>query len=196
MIIIPELKTVMIFPPRTASKSFRDAIRDACPRSMLLYRHMEADGIPYGYERWRKVGVFRHPVDRLWSLYKYLEVFDGYNPRYSEAMRASVVGKTFNEWLTTNKAVFTTTTRADEFYPLYSVKHPMPETKKSQFIYLRPDLGIDIYRFEEIDLLARELGVDLPRINGTVGPHHPILSDEAKAHIQFYFPWDLARARP
>ncbi|MBL3684559.1 hypothetical protein F2981_16960 [Sinorhizobium meliloti] len=42
------------------------------PRSTLIYRHMEADGVPAGYDRWRKVGVVRHPVERLWSLYKFL----------------------------------------------------------------------------------------------------------------------------
>lgn len=51
MILIPELETVVILVPRTGSGSLRRAIAEAYPSSMLVYRHMEADGIPAGYDR-------------------------------------------------------------------------------------------------------------------------------------------------
>ena len=72
----------------------------------MLYRHMEADGVPHGYDRWRKVGVVRNPVDRLWSLYKYLQRFGldwcaEHDETYTARMRASVE-QPFEQWLIGN----------------------------------------------------------------------------------------------
>ncbi len=48
MIIIPELTTVVVCPPRTGSTSLKDAILERYTEAFMLYRHMEANQIPMG----------------------------------------------------------------------------------------------------------------------------------------------------
>lgn len=51
MILIPEIQTVVILVPRTGSGSLRRAVAAKYPQSILLYRHMEADGVPAGHDK-------------------------------------------------------------------------------------------------------------------------------------------------
>ena len=106
MLIIPEIQTVFLMVPRTASSTIKKQVLHHYPKSFMLYRHMEADGIPHGYNRWRKMGVVRHPLERLFSLWKDLKSYQGVHPEYVERMRRSV-DMPFYEWLTTNREVFT-----------------------------------------------------------------------------------------
>lgn len=196
MIIIPEIKTVVILVPRTGSSSLRKAIAARYPGAIHLYRHMEADGVPHGYDRWRKVGMLRDPVARLWSLYKFLRTLDGrHDPEYIEAMRKSV-DMPFNEWLVTNEATFTDPySRQDGLmiHPFYACRHPMPETRKSQWVYLRPDLGTELFLHSVTNSLWEEL--DLPECevfeNSSGDTTWPGLSYEAAQHISRFHYWDL-----
>lgn len=193
MIIIPELETVVILVPRTGSGSLRRAIASRYPRSTMIYRHMEADGVPHGYDRWPKVGVVRHPVDRLWSLYKFLKNFTGYEASYVAAMRRSV-NAPFCEWLVHNREVFTNPydrSGGNGFFPVFSVLHSLPENQKSQFVYLRPDLGTRIYRHDELHMLESRLGVRLGDTHKTDDTPHPRLTQEAERHVNSFFDWDL-----
>lgn len=201
MILIPEIETVVILVPRTGSGSLRRALAShyPYPRSQLIYRHMEADGVPAGYDRWKKVGVIRNPVDRLWSLYRYLQNFAGnHKPAYIESMRRCVAGQTFSEWVVNNHVPFTTpyaTEGSHQFYPVFTVKHAKPENRKSQYDYLRPDLGTEIYPFERLDLLAVRLGLpkealDKAWTGKTTAEPLPALSEEALDHIERFFAWD------
>jgi hypothetical protein len=45
VILIPEIETIVLLVPRTGSGSLRKAIAAKYPKSVLLYRHMEADGV-------------------------------------------------------------------------------------------------------------------------------------------------------
>jgi len=74
MLLIPEIETVVILVPRAGSTSIKRAVLAKYPEAMMIYRHMEADGVPFGYDRWRKIGVVHNPIDRLCSLYKYLKI--------------------------------------------------------------------------------------------------------------------------
>ena len=198
MILIPEIETVVVLVPRTGSSSLRRAVADAYPRSMLIYRHMEADGVPHGYDRWRKVGVVRHPTERLWSLYKFLRDFDGsHDPAYIKSMRSSV-RMPFSDWLLSNQTPFTTpydSAGLGRFFPNYTVRHPLPENRKSQFMYLRPDLGTSIYQFTDLEEFGSALGVQLGRHNRTSDDEAPELSFEAEAHMQRWFSWDFGAAQ-
>ncbi len=194
MIIVPEIETVLILVPRAASRSLRRAVEARYPKAMTIYRHMEADGVPAGYDRWPRLGVVRHPVDRLWSLYKFLQRFDGdYVQEYVERQRRSVA-MPFNDWLLTNEVVFTSpysTIDGERYWPFFNVLHSLPENRKSQFMYLRPDLGTTIYRFEDLQTLGAHLDIDLPHTHETGAERVPALSDEAWNHIERFFAWDL-----
>jgi hypothetical protein len=199
MLIIPEIETVLILVPRTGSSSLRRAVQDKYPQAMQIYRHMEADGIPRGYDRWRVVGIVRHPLDRLWSLYKFLQKFGGdqHDPEFVSAMKRCVE-KPFDEWIVENETVFTSPyDRAGfgRYYPQFTVNHALPENRKSQFVYLRPDLGTEVFRFEEISKLALALRIDLGRENRTSDAEPPQLSVAARDHIKREFAWDLAAAQ-
>lgn len=195
MILIPELQRVLILVPRTGSGSLRRAIMAKYPKAMLVYRHMEADGVPAGYDYWPKVGVVRHPVDRLWSLYKFLKDFDGeHDPAYINAMRESV-GMSFSEWILGNQTVFTSPyDRAGlgRYWPQYTVRHPLPENAKSQFVYLRPDLGTEIVLFNNLARLHEALGVEVERThNATSSEPAPPLTPQADAYVRRVFAWDF-----
>jgi hypothetical protein len=201
VIIIPEIETVLILVPRTGSSALRAAIAERYPLSMMVYRHMEADGVPQGYDRWRRLGIVRHPVDRLWSLYRYLQIMEGesdgkgkWEPAYVARQRASA-DLPFCRWLVENEVVFTAPydSAGTRFFPRFTVRHPLPENRKSQFIYLRPDLGTEVFRYQDAPLLHEMLDVTPPRINGAAfSDPVPGLTDEARAHIERYFAWDMA----
>lgn len=201
MILVPEIRAVVILTPRTGTRSLRRAIAARYPESIPIYRHMEADGVPQGYDRWNKVGVVREPVGRLWSLYKYLQRFgidhcQEHEPDYTSAQRESVA-RPFEDWLLNNERVFTSpydSAGKGRFYPFFTVRHPLPENRKSQFIYLRPDLGTEIVRYEEVETLYRALDVDPPRLNTTKPEPAPSLSHEADAYIRRWFKWDIDAA--
>ncbi|TPI86398.1 hypothetical protein [Mesorhizobium sp. B2-8-9] len=205
MIIVPEIQTVVILVPRTGSGSLRRAIAAKYPGSVLLYRHMEAEGVPAGYDRWQKVGVLRDPVQRLWSLYKFCQRFREKFGEHSDQEQAHVdaivqsVDMPFSEWIVNNQLPFTNpydSSGRGRFWPQYTVRHSLPENRKSQFVYLRPDLGTKVYPYSGLGTLYQELGIaDLFRTNSTPPSPAPQLSDEAKDHVRRFFAWDFAALR-
>ncbi len=200
MILVPEIKTVVILVPRTASGTVKRAILARYPRAVLLYRHMEADGVPAGYDRWPKVGVVREPVARLWSLYKYCRNSGarGLYPAYAERLSRAVT-QPFSSWIVNNDVVFTDpydSTGSLDFYPQYAVRHALPENRKSQFVTLRPDLGTTIYSFDDIDRFFARLGLTPAEHNNRTTPEPvPDLTEEARDHVDRFFAWDSAVAR-
>lgn len=182
MIIIREIEIVVILVPRTGSGSLYRAIKDRYPKSQMLYRHMEADGVPNGYDLWKKVGVVRNPVDRLWSLYKFQLT------KYPTEM-------SFTDWLLYNTIIcplpyncFTT----GKLDPFRYINHAFPENIKSQYIYLRPDLGTRIYHFEnELSLLQNDLDIKMSKHNESMNIAMPELDEPSIEHIRKYFSWEL-----
>lgn len=203
MLIIPEIKTVLILVPRTGSGSLKRAVLARYPNAMLLYRHMEADGVPAGYDRWRRIGVCRHPVERLWSLYKFISTLRGahdsvsgsHDQAYVDRLRASVQ-MPFNEWVLNNQLPFTSpydSADGGRFWPQFTVRHALPENRKSQFVYLRPDIGTLVYEFSQLGELATALGVTLPHVNKTGGGKTPKISAEAARHIGSVCRWEIEK---
>jgi len=197
MILIPEIETVVILVPRTGTTALIRAIKHRYPDAIRLYRHMEADGIPRGYDQWAKVGVVRNPLHRLFSLYCYLKTFDGpYPEEYLESQRASV-DRDFSDWILNNETPFTNpydTSGNGKFYPQYMIGHNLPENRKSQYVYLRPDLGTVVYRYEsELRQLEHRLNILLPRgVNASsdFGPMPPI-TKEVQEYVKRAFSWDF-----
>jgi hypothetical protein len=207
VILVPEIETVVLLVPRTGSGSLRRAVLAKYPRAMQVYRHMEADGVPVGYDMWPKVGVVRNPVERLWSLYKFLRTFgEGkagpggyYDPTFVQVLRNSVL-LPFSRWIVENETVFTAPyDRAcrGRFWPQFMVRHPLPENRKSQFLYLRPDLGTIIYPYDSLDELARRLDVQLGQHHRTEPSPLPVLDEAAQSYMLRAFAWDFgATAAP
>lgn len=196
MLIIPELRTIFIFPPRTGSDTLCVELMKAFPNAFLPYRHGEADMVLKGYEAWRKVGFVRHPLARLWSLYKYCAILadraDVVPELRAEVERvaASVQGRPFEEWVLKNEELFLP---KDSGIPLLTQLHHVPETRKSQEIYLRPDLGTVILKFQDLPELMVSWGLDASKKRGsTPSPKVPAMTRKLKAHLKKYMPWDMA----
>lgn len=200
MIIVPELKTVFVLVPRTGSGTLYRELMRVYPRSMLLYRHMEADGVPQGYDRWRRIGFVRHPLTRLWSLYCFMQTFGGgaQLPGFVadvERAQRQVAGKSFAEWLETNCEPWTMATDVNgdgHYWPLLSRTNAAPENKISQWNYLRPDLGTEIRKFEYLRDAMVEFGLDPDRRANTVGSR-PAPDDIGAGvpHTLKFCQWDL-----
>jgi hypothetical protein len=194
MLIVPELKVIFIFPPRTGSDTLLVELMNKFPSSFMPYRHMEADGVPAGYEGWRKVGFVRHPLHRLFSLYKYCCVIacgEVIAPLRAEVDRvaASVQGHSFESWVLNNEELFVP---KDSSLPILHQLHHIPETMKSQQVYLRPDLGTVVLKFQDLRQHMAAWGLDFDRQNGaTVSVPLPPPSKKLRRHLRKYFAWEL-----
>lgn len=195
MVIIPELKTVVILVPRTGSRSLRRALEAKYTGAMTIYRHMEADGVPPGYDRWPRIGVIRNPLERLWSLYKFCHTVQTDYSDWCAKQHANVRRfADFSDWLVNNEMPFTdpySNGNSSDYFPLFSVRHMLPENKKSQWMYLRPDLGTQIYQFDQLHQIERRLDITLPRSHETEQSSPPSLSLEADTHMRRVFSWDM-----
>ena len=196
MIIIPELDTVVITPPRTASTSLHKAVKAHYPSAFSLYRHMEANGVPPGYDLWRKIGVVREPLERLWSLYKYIHKGESNYRQQIEKTKGNFELPEFNKWVINENIPLVTGFDYRErnlptYMPYYSCLVTLPETRKSQYYYLRPDLGTEIIRFDQLNKLEDALFLSIPRANGTDNNEPPEISKEVEEHLKTFFSWDL-----
>jgi hypothetical protein len=63
-------------------------------------------------------------------------------------------------------------------------------------MYLRPDLGTLVFRFDQLEQLEAVLGVSLPRHNVTNSDPAPVLSDETLRYVDRVFAWDREATRP
>lgn len=195
MLIIPEIETIVILVPKTATRSILDAVEARYPKAIKLYRHMEADGVPHGYDRWEKVGAVRNPMDRLWSLFKYLREYnEDLHSEYFTMMKRDAQSMSFSHWLLNNRIPFTDPYHCNadlRYFPKYAVKHVIPENRKSQYIYLRPDLGTTIYKYSDINSLADRLDIKLGRANCTSGENIKVITNEAQNYLDRVFEWDF-----
>lgn len=197
MLIIPELQTVVILVPRTGTNYIKKAVAERYPQSTLLYRHMEADGVPFGYDHYHRVGVVRDPIDRLWSLYKYLRDYNldacaPYKRAYMRSLQASTVALPFATWLHVNNMPIATPFGSEGgYHPQSAVMHILPEPVKSQYIYLRPDLGTEVIRYPDIGELLRRLDIPDKRTHVTSDVPVPELSEQDMLRLRCNLMWDF-----
>lgn len=203
MILVPELQKVFILVPRTGSGSLYREILRVYPKSMLLYRHMEADGCPRGYDHWERIGFVRHPLARLWSLYRFMQDFGGgacvqggAASSDAERIRAQVT-RTFEDWVLNNESPFTTPYSLNgdgAYWPVLSRINPVPETKISQRAYLRPDLGTTVFKFENLQKHMAGWGLNPSTIKNAAGVRvRPAMSQALADHFAKFCEWDLAQ---
>lgn len=195
MLVIPDKSTIFILPPRTGSSTLVNSIMQAIPHSFLLYRHAEADAIPPGYETFQVMGFVRHPLARMWSLYKFLCCLDPLRSErwaQNEVMRLleSVQGKTFEEWVLTNEEPFLP---ENSGHPGLYQKHYQPETHKSQAVYLRPDLGTVILPFAQLGSWMENQGLPALHENNTTSKlPMPEMTKALNEHFNRCMEWELA----
>lgn len=204
MLLIPELELVVILPPRTGSGTLRRAIAAKFPKTIALYRHMEADGVPHGYTHWKKMGFIRDPLERLFSLWQFCLHPPTDQPEcWRKNLQDSTKGKNFTGWVTQNMVPFTNqydSSGAGRLFPFFTVLHSMPETRKPQAMYLRPDLGTKVIPYERLGQACKSiLDIDLddvPRTN--LSPVHfdrsgfnPGALETLDAHVQKWLHEDV-----
>jgi hypothetical protein len=185
-------------PPRTGSDSLCLELMKAHPSAFLLYRHGEASLIPAGYENWKAVGFVRHPLARMWSVFKYCSIvgdmaLDGVAEALRadiDALRVSVEGKSFEEWVLTNEVpLIPSGTRV----PVLHQREHIPENRRSQEQYLRPDLGTAILKFQDLRTHMAAWGLDPARhSNASPSPEVPKVSRKVQRHLKKYMPWEMS----
>lgn len=199
MLIVPELKTVFILVPRTGTGTlYREMLR-VYPRAMLLYRHMEADGIPTGYDRWKRIGFVRHPLSRLRSLHRFMQVFTGGAQVRAQKDVDRIAGqasRSFEDWLLNNQEPWTIPydlSGDGDWWPILTRRHATPENKVSQWQYLRPDLGTEVRKFENLRASLIEWGLNTDVVNNRVAQPRVEAPPSAAVtdHLHKYCAWDL-----
>lgn len=200
MIIVPELKKVFILVPRTGSGSLYRELRRVYPKSMLLYRHMEAEGCPRGYDRWERIGFVRHPLMRLWSLYNFMQTFAGGaqvqgGTASADAERARLqVARPFEDWLLHNKEPWTVPYDLNgngDWWPVLDRTNGLAENMRSQWTYLRPDLGTTVLKFQDLRRHMHDWGLNANQNSNMTVKHDPPVTAAVMAHISKFCSWDM-----
>lgn len=152
MIVIPEARAVVILVPRAGSTALKELLLGAFPRAFMPYRHMEADGVPAGYECYQKYGLVRKPLTRLWSMWHYIKRMESERkPTWDSFGIDEIVAEAntgFINWMLNGSVPFArSASPTGNVYPQYHTLHPKHEFHKSQYVYLRPDLGTRVFPF-------------------------------------------------
>lgn len=194
MIIIPEIETVLLQPPRTGTSSVKDAVLAHYPKAFAIYRHMEYAGIPAGYERWRVVSQVRDPLDRMKSLFQYMrnpEVRSGTDKEWLASVQKDTA-QGFEHWLLHGRYVFANPSPSPytDFRPRYMVRYPFREQIKSQSLWAAP--ADEIIRYESLVEDARvSLNIDLGIHRGRSLPVDIEYTEECRRHMWRYHSWDM-----
>lgn len=194
MLVIPERETIFILPPRTGSSSLHNAVREQYPLAFILYRHAEREAIPTGYERYRVAGFVRHPLARMWSLYKFLCCLDpaklgGHWAQEEVLLHVESIQrfKGFEHWLCNNERMFLP---ANTGNPQLYQRFYIPETRKSQKLYLCPELGTEILHFPDYAGWQEHMGLRPLRNNATRRDKPPAIGREAQDHLEHFMAWE------
>lgn len=199
MLLIPELKSVVIQPPRTGTSAFRDAILKRYPNAISIYRHMERPGIPRGYEAWSVYCMIRDPFERLASLYSYMGNFrptskieDGPHPDWVARMSGDVA-RPFADWLEESSEVFTDPNDpTGAFLPYYNITEPTAAVRKSQFRWARPDMGaVTLFSIEDTKRVSEFFDVAPKPMNAAIKRIRPARCARVEAHLRAWHAWDL-----
>ena len=194
MIIIPELETVLLQPPRTGTSSVKDAVLEKYPKAFVLYRHMERVGIPHGYERYQIVSHMRNPFTRMESLFKYMskpDVREDTDPEWLSAVqKATRTG--FKDWLLNSQYVFAkgAPTVSKPYRPKYQVAYAVREQEKSQRLWAEG--ADDVIKFETLGYdVGRLLNIHSLPLRGATSEKQFEWDKDMFDHMWQWHEWDL-----
>lgn len=167
MIIIPEIKVVLITPPKTASRSLWGAIKAQYPLATHPYHHMESSMVPEFLMRagYKVLGVFRPFEERMISLYNFMRKYPdkaqgkaNVSQRYLNEMREAV-SVPFNDWIFASEFCFVQPFGdKGEVITEYMCDVVRPENQKSMLDYLR--YCDEVYSFNKMSCLLERLGLN------------------------------------
>ena len=113
MLIIPELKSVVIMPPRSGSTALRAALKAQYEQATAPFRHGEVAMlryIPQVTDEWSVVYMLRDPMSRMQSLWRYMhEVNEVRNARAPKEWIDRVrkdADRPFQDWLLNSTELF------------------------------------------------------------------------------------------
>lgn len=164
MIAVPELKTIFITPPRTASSSLREELPKSFPKTSIISCHGEFNLIPSCFSDYKVVGVVRDPIERLNSLYNFIKNVDEnrFLAGHIGALKEEQASLTFVEWLFYSKVPFTLPLLDDQFNPRYNVHNILPESQKTYEMYFGKNSEYIMF-----DSLTEQLGLRKSNSSGT-----------------------------
>lgn len=170
MIIVPELKAIVITPPRTGSTSLRTALLNRYQDAYSPHDHMEMIGAPAGFiDCYHQVVMVRHPVDRLYSMYQYMRTYESNNnPEWIDSVRKDS-DRSFSDWLLSSKHLFVTN-NIGRPNPRYGQLKSTPAVQKSAVSgYGDPTRGFTrtYLKLENVSKIEDTFDIKLPHFNVT-----------------------------
>jgi hypothetical protein len=203
MLIIPELRKVVIMPPRSGSKALKKTVLEVYKHASCPHRHGEVAmfnrnaPVSYGYD-WTFVYCLRNPVDRLKSLWRYMQ---NVNPQRNPAAPPWWIreqnldaDRPFSDWVMQSTSKFSSPDNDQDTY--HAVAFQMPDVHKSATQYLK-GIGsrpLQVLRcYNETDLTnILHIGT-IPHINqSTPSKWDDSVTDEALASIRMYHHFDYS----
>lgn len=184
MLIVPELKKVVITPPRSGSTALRALIREKYEHATSPFRHGEVAMLGHCelFEQvsdgeWSIVYILRDPLQRMISLWRYM-----HDVSYTRNARASKewvdrinkdADRPFNDWLWNSTELFNESNAKPGDWSVgsqYCTFFNVPATRKSaaQFLRYAPDRSVEIVNFLDSKAYKRVLGVNPQRLDGDV----------------------------
>jgi len=199
MLVIPELKKVVIMPPRSGSTALKRTVLDTYKEAFSPWRHGEYMMYHvYNYmmdngkhKDYTPVYMLRHPVDRLVSLWRYMQdVSPERNPRAPMSWINRVrkdASRPFSDWLFSSSEYFneSSATPGDgspESY--YCTYYQLPAVMKSADIFLRGAPATEIVPFGNRARYNSVLGIDIPEQKNASTPREANVSEFDRQWIE------------
>lgn len=201
MLIIPELKKVVIMPPRSGSTALKKQLLSTYPQAISLYRHgedMMRQYAPWDVSSYTTTYILRNPVDRLVSLWRYMQDCSvERNPRapLSWINRVNAdASRPFSHWLHTSTELFNESTahpmyKSPESY--YCTHFQVPAARKSAREFLYGAENIEIVRFGVRDDYWYLLGIEFPERANASTPRYVHVSADDMRFIEHYHHSDM-----
>lgn len=181
MLIIPELKKVVITPPRSGSTALRAAVKQKYEHASSPFRHGEVammQHVPglvsrFLREEWSIIYMLRHPTQRLISLWRYMH--DVSYTRNARAPKEWVdrvrndANRPFNDWVQNSTELFNESSALpNDGSPEsnYCTHFQVPAARKSakEFLATAPMRSVQLLRFADHAEYMAVLGVDIRHV--------------------------------